>query len=56
MQRFTKQVWDRYEKQTGPDGQWLLGQLEGGQRTVVIKVLSEVQVLKTVWAQQFRDS
>jgi transposase len=56
MQRYTAKEWDKYEEQIGPDGQWLLEHLEGEKAPAEIRDLPEVQVLKTVWAQQFQES
>jgi len=56
MQRYSQQEWKQYEEQIGPDGQWLLERLEGEDAPAAISDLPEVQVLKTAWAQQFRES
>ncbi len=40
----------------GSDGQWLIERLEGAGAPAEIQTLPEVQVLKTVWAQQFRET
>jgi transposase len=56
MQRYSEQEWRKYEERIGSDGQWLLERLEGKNAPAEIRDLPEVQVLKTVWAQQFRES
>lgn len=56
MQRYSEQEWKQYEEQIGPDGQWLLERLEGESAPAELRDLPEVQVLKTAWAQQFRES
>ena len=45
-----------YEAQIGADGQWLLSHLEGENVPAGLRDLPEEQVLKTVWAQQFREA
>jgi transposase len=55
LQRYREQEWKQFEEQVGPDGQWLLERLEGEEAPAGIGDLPEVQVLKTVWAQQFRE-
>lgn len=54
LQRHREQEWKQYEQQVGPDGQWLLARLEGEGAPAELGTLPEVQVLKTVWGQQFR--
>lgn len=44
-----------YEAHVGPDGQWLLNRLVGEEVPAVLRDLPEVQVLRIVWAQQFRQ-
>jgi transposase len=56
LQRHTKEEWAEHDKQVGSDGQWLIERLKGEGAPAEIKGLAEVQVLKTVWAQQFRDA
>ena len=56
MQRYSEKEWKDYETNIGDDGQWLLKKLEGGGAPAGLKDLSEVQILKTVWAQQFREA
>ncbi len=55
MQRYSKEEWAEYDRQVGVDGQWLIVRLEGEGAPAEIRNLPEVQVLKTVWAQQFRE-
>ena len=45
-----------YEQHVGEDGQWFLAQVEGEGAPAEIRNLPEMQVLKTVWAQQFRET
>jgi transposase len=56
MQRHTPDEWAAHDQQVGSDGQWLIGRLEGAEAPAVIQTLPEVQVLKTVWVQQFRET
>jgi transposase len=53
-QRYSEKEWKEYEEQIGEEGQWLLRRLETGGAPAELQDLPEVQVLKTVWAQQFR--
>lgn len=53
-QRYSEKEWQEYEEQIGDNGQWLLERLEKGGAPAEIQHLPEVQVLKTVWTQQFR--
>jgi transposase len=53
-QRYSEKEWQEYEEQIGENGQWLLSRLEKGSAPAEIQNLPEVQVLKTVWTQQFR--
>lgn len=53
-QRYSEKEWQAYEEQIGDNGQWLLERLEKGGAPAEIQNLPEVQVLKTVWTQQFR--
>lgn len=55
MQRYSENDWKQYEVEVGPDGAWLLARLAGEGAPAGIQDLPEVQVLKTVWAQQFRE-
>ena len=55
MQRYSENDWKQYETEVGPDGAWLLARLAGEGVPAVVKNLPEVQVLKTVWTQQFRE-
>lgn len=41
------------EAEVGQDGQWLLGRLQAETTPAVLRELPEVQVLSTVWSQQF---
>ena len=54
MQRYREQEWQEYEVHIGEDGQWLLARLDQGGAPADLLGLPEVQVLRTVWAQQFR--
>ena len=54
MQRYTEKEWKEYEANIGDDGQWLLTRLEEGGAPAGLKDLEAVQILRTVWAQQFR--
>ena len=40
----------------GLDGQWFIERLEEAETPAVIQTLPEVQVLKTVWGQQFQET
>jgi transposase len=53
-QRYSEKEWQDYEEQIGDNGQWLLERLEKGGAPAEIQNLPQVQVLKTVWTQQFR--
>jgi transposase len=55
MQRYSEKEWKEYETNIGNDGQWLLKRLEDGSAPAGLKDLPAVQILKTVWAQQFRE-
>lgn len=55
LQRHTKEEWADHDQHIGPDGEWLIARLAGEGAPAEIKSLPEVQVLKTVWAQQFRE-
>jgi transposase len=54
-QRYSEKEWKEYEEKIGEEGQWLLKRLEKGSAPAELQNLPEVQVLKTVWAQQFRE-
>ena len=54
-QRYSEKEWQEYEDQIGENGVWLLKRLEKGSAPTELQNLPEVQVLKTVWAQQFRE-
>jgi transposase len=56
MQRYNEKEWKEYETNIGDDGQWLLKRLEDGGAPAGLKDLAEVQILRTVWAQQFREA
>lgn len=53
-QSYSEKEWKEYEEKIGEEGQWLLKRLEKGSVPAEVQDLPEVQVLKTVWAQQFR--
>lgn len=54
-QRYSEKEWQEYEANIGNDGEWLLRRLTEGGAPAGLKDLPEVQILKTVWAQQFRE-
>jgi transposase len=54
-QRYSEQEWKEYETNIGNDGEWLLKRLTEGGAPAGLQDLPEVQILKTVWAQQFRE-
>jgi hypothetical protein len=54
MQRYTEKEWKEYEANIGKDGQWLLKRVEDGGAPAELQELSEVKLMQTVWAQQFR--
>jgi transposase len=54
-QRYSEKEWQAYEDQIGANGAWLLNRLENGSAPRELQNLPEVQVLKSVWTQQFRD-
>jgi transposase len=56
LQRHTKEEWAEHDQHVGSDGEWLIERLSGEGAPAEIKRLPEVQVLKTVWAQQFREA
>jgi transposase len=53
-QRYSEKEWKEYEEHIGEEGQWLIQRLEKGGAPAELQNLPEVQVLKTVWTQQFR--
>jgi transposase len=53
-QRYSEQEWKEYETNIGDDGMWLLKRLTDGGAPAELQDLPAVQVLGTVWAQQFR--
>ena len=53
-QRYSEQEWKEYEVNIGNDGQWLLNRLNDRGAPAELQDLPAVQVLRTVWAQQFR--
>ena len=55
MQRQTEKEWKEYEANIGNDGQWLLERVTAGGAPAGLQELSEMKLLKTVWAQQFRE-
>lgn len=56
LQRHTKEEWAEHDQHVGSDGEWLMARLAGEGAPAEIKSLPEVQVLRTVWAQQFREA
>ena len=56
MQRHRREEWAEYDKHVGEDGKWFLALVEGESAPAELKNLSEVQVLKAVWAQQFQEA
>lgn len=54
-QRYSEKEWKEYEVHIGKDGHWLLNRLEKEGVPADLKDLAEVQILRTVWAQQFRE-
>ena len=54
-QRYSEKEWKDYEEHIGEEGQWLIQRLEKGGAPAELQNLPEVQVLKTVWTQQFRE-
>ena len=55
-QRYSEQEWKEYETNIGNDGMWLLKRLNDGGAPAELQDLPAVQVLGTVWAQQFRET
>jgi transposase len=55
MVRYTEKERQDYQKHIGRDGQWLIAHLEEKGVPTEISNLPEVQILKTVWTQQFRE-
>lgn len=56
LQRHRREEWVEHDKHVGEDGQWFLARVEGAGAPAEIRSLPEVRVLKTVWAQQFREA
>jgi transposase len=56
LQRHRREEWAEHDKHVGEDGEWFLARVEGAGAPAEIRSLPEVQVLKTVWAQQFREA
>jgi transposase len=56
LQRHKREEWEEHDKHVGEDGRWFLERVEGAGAPAEISSLPEVQVLKTVWAQQFREA
>ncbi len=56
MARYTEKERQDYQKHIGEDGQWLIAHLERKGVPAEISNLPEVQMLKTVWTQQFREA
>ena len=55
-QRYSEKEWQEYEANIGNDGMWLLKRLSDGGAPAELQDLPAVQVLRTVWAQQFRET
>ncbi len=55
-QRYSEPEWKEYEANIGNDGAWLLKRLTDGGAPAELQDLPAVQVLSTVWAQQFRET
>jgi hypothetical protein len=55
MQRHSEKEWKEYETNIGNDGQWLLKHLGDGSTATELRELPNVQILKTVWEQQFQE-
>jgi len=51
--RLSKEDRKTLASEVGQDGQWLLGRLQATTSSAVLRELPEVQVLSTVWDQQF---
>jgi transposase len=51
--RLSEDQRQRLEQEVGSDGHWLLNRLQAESTSTVLRELPEVQVLKTVWSQQF---
>jgi len=56
LEHVTEKDRKEYEAHVGSDGQWVLNHLVGEEVPAVLRELPEVQVLRTVWAQQFRQA
>jgi len=55
-QRYSEQEWKEYEANIGNDGEWLLNRLNDGGAPAELQDLPAVQICRTVWAQQFRNT
>jgi transposase len=55
MQRHSREEWERYDREIGSDGEWFLARVNSEGAPAELKRLPEVQVLQTVWTQQFRE-
>ena len=53
-ERYSEKEWQAYEAVIGENGRWLIERIDKGSAPAEIQGLPEVQVLKTVWTQQFR--
>jgi transposase len=51
--RLSEEQRQTLEHEVGSDGQWLLNRLHADMTSAVLQELPEVQVLKSVWSQQF---
>jgi transposase len=56
LQRHRKEEWAEHDQNVGEDGRWFIERVEGDGAPAEIRSLPEVQVLKTVWAQQFQET
>ena len=56
IQHYTKSEWQELKNQVGADGAWLLEGITAEGAPAGLQDLPAVQVLKTVWAQQFRTA
>ena len=54
-QRYSEKEWKDYEENIGNEGHWLLKRIKEGGAPAELEDLPAVQVLSTVWAQQFRE-
>lgn len=53
---YGKKELQNHKKHIGQDGQWLIAHLESVHTPEKLKDLRKVQILKTVWAQQFQET